>query len=176
MNRTLLMPVRISVGILALVFLLPPASAGQYSPAVQSARTYYVDSVAGNDDQPGTAPANAWKSLAKVNATTFLPGDRILLKSGSLWKGQLWPKGSGVNGRPITVDMYGGGVKPVIQGDGLAEDAVLLKNQEYWVIQNLEITNTGSTPGTRRGVHLAVEDYGEAHHLYIRSLTITFAR
>ncbi|HMD85498.1 MAG TPA: right-handed parallel beta-helix repeat-containing protein [Terriglobia bacterium] len=172
MNNTLLRPVRISVGILTLVFLLAPAAIGQNPPAVQSARTYYVDSVAGNDDRPGTTPANAWKSLAKVNATTFLSGDRILLKSGSLWKGQLWPKGSGVEGHPISLDMYGGGVKPVIQGDGLAEDAVLLKNQEYWEIQNLEITNNGSTPATRRGVHLAVEDYGDAHHVYIRSLTI----
>ena len=172
MNRTLLMPGRISAGILTLLLLLSPASVAQNPPAVQSARSYYVDSVAGNDDNAGATPAKAWKGLAKVNATTFLPGDRILLKSGSSWKGQLWPKGSGVDGRPITVDMYGGGVKPVIQGEGLAEDAVLLKNQEYWEIQNLEITNTGATPGTRRGVHLAVEDYGEAHHLYIRSLTV----
>jgi hypothetical protein len=139
---------------------------------VPSLRTYYVDSIAGNDDNSGTTPANAWKSLAKVNATTFLPGDRILLKSGSAWKGQLWPKGSGVDGRPITVDMYGGGVRPVIQGSGLVEDAVLLKNQEYWEIQNLEITNTGSTPSIRRGVHVALEGYGEAHHICIRSLTI----
>jgi len=162
----------ISTGILALVLLLAPAFAGQNPSAMQSARTYYVDSLAGNDANTGTTPASAWKSLAKVNATTFLPGDRILLKSGTAWRGQLWPKGSGVEGRPITVDMYGGGVKPVIQGEGLAEDAVLLKNQEYWEIQNLEITNTGSHPSIRRGVHLAVENFGEAHHIYLRSLTI----
>jgi hypothetical protein len=47
--------------------------------------------------------------------------------------------------------MYGGGVKPVIEGDGLAEDAVLLKNQEYWEIRNRELTNAGSTPSIRRG-------------------------
>ena len=172
MNRTQLMSETISAGMVTLVLLLAPVLAGQNPPAVQPAGTYYVDSAGGNDDNAGTTPANAWKSLAKVNATTFLPGDRILLKSGSLWKGQLWPKGSGVEGRPITVDMYGGGVKPVIHGEGLAEDAVLLKNQEYWEIQNLEITNAGSTPSIRRGVHVALEDYGEAHHVYIRSLTI----
>lgn len=114
----------------------------------------------------------AWKSLAKVNATRFRPGDRILLRSGSVWHGQLWPKGSGAEGRPILVDMYGGGVKPVIHGDGLAEDAVLLENQEYWEIENLEITNTGTTPAVRRGVHVEVENFGEAHHIYLRSLTI----
>jgi hypothetical protein len=134
--------------------------------------TYYVDSRGGNDATDGTTQSTAWKSLAKVNATLFLPGDRILLKSGSVWKGQLWPKGSGVEGRPIVVDMYGGGVKPIIEGSGLAEDAVLLKNQEYWEIQNLEITNTGTSAATRRGVHLALENYVEAHHIYIRRITI----
>ena len=95
-----------------------------------------------------------------------------MLKSGSVWHGQLWPKGSGAEGRPITVSMYGGGVKPVINGDGLFEDAVLLKNQEYWEIENLEITNSGPQRAERRAVHVALENYGQAHHIYIRSLTI----
>lgn len=159
--------------ILWTVFLDAAALPGRAShPPPTPPATYYVDSVSGNDSNPGTNPAAAWKSLVKINATTFLPGDRILLKSGSVWQGQLWPKGSGSEGHPITVDMYGGGVRPVIQGNGLAEDAVLLKNQEYWEIQNLEITNTGPTHATRRGVHVALENYGDAHHLYLRSLTI----
>ena len=133
---------------------------------------YYVDSRAGNDSNAGKNPAAAWKSLEIVNARTFLPGDRILLKSSSIWHGQLWPKGSGAEGRPITVGMYGGGVKPVINGSGLFEDAVLLKNQEYWEIEDLEITNTGPQRAERRAVHVALENYGEAHHIYIRSLTI----
>lgn len=144
----------------------------QNPSVVQVPEVYYIDSIAGNDARAGTSPETAWKSLAKINATTFRPGDRILLKSGSEWKGQLWPKGSGAEGRPIVLDMYGGGVKPVIRGAGLAEDAVLLKNQEYWEIQNLEITNTGPEPAVRRGVHIAVEDYGEAHHIYVRAMTI----
>ncbi|HEV2350596.1 MAG TPA: right-handed parallel beta-helix repeat-containing protein [Terriglobia bacterium] len=166
---------QIVVTALTMVAALAPAMALAAAPGLQPQNkptTYYVDSVQGNDGNAGTAPGAAWKSLEKVNATTFLPGDRILLKSGSMWKGQLWPKGSGAEGKPITVDMYGGGVRPVIQGAGLAEDAVLLKNQEYWEIQNLEITNTGNTAATRRGVHVAVENFGEAHHIYIRSLVI----
>ena len=43
-------------------------------------------------------------------------------------------------------DRYGGEAKPVINGHGEAEDAVLLKNQEYWEIRNLEVTNTGTSP------------------------------
>jgi Right handed beta helix region len=133
---------------------------------------YYVDSRGGDDANPGTNPLAPWKTLEKVNATTFHPGDEIMLRSSSVWRGQLWPKGSGTEGHPIRVDTYGGGVKPVINGDGLFEDAVLLKNQEYWEIANLEITNTGPGRVVRRGVHAALEDYGDAHHIYFRSLTI----
>ena len=144
----------------------------QDSPIQFAATDYYADSASGNDANTGTAPESAWKTLNKINAARFRSGDQILLHSGSAWRGQLWPKGSGEPGHPIKMGMYGGGVKPVINGDGLAEDAVLLKNQEYWEIENLEITNTGATRAIRRGVHVAVENFGEAHHIYLRSLTI----
>ncbi len=134
-------------------------------------RAYYVDFLSGNDTNTGTRPNAAWKTLEKVNSTTFAPGDRILFKSGSVWNGQLWPKGSGSEPQPILIDKYGGVAKPIINAGGV-EDAVLLKNQEYWEIQNLEITNTGAGPAVRRGVHVAVENYGEAHHIYLRGLTI----
>jgi hypothetical protein len=133
---------------------------------------YYVDAREGDDSHDGTNPATAWKSLEKINATTFLPGDRVLLKSGSVWQGQLWPKGSGVNGKPIKMGSYGKGVKPMINARGLFEDAVLLKNQQYWEIEGLEITNTGPVRAVRRGIHLALENFGEAHHIYLRNLTI----
>src|SRR6266567_2949094 len=87
---------------------LPGKRQPQSKPAA-----YYVDSRDGNHLNSGTTPASAWKSLAKVNSKTFHPGDRILLKSGSRWQGQLWPKGSGREGNPIVVDMYGGGVRPL---------------------------------------------------------------
>jgi hypothetical protein len=133
--------------------------------------SYYLDTSSGNDSTQGTEHA-PWKTLAKVNATTFHSGDRILFKSGAVWTGQLWPRGSGTAQSPIVIDKYGGDAKPVINGAGLAEDAILLKNQEYWEVRNLEITNTGSTPGTRRGVHLVAENVGELHHLYLQNLTI----
>jgi len=159
------------LGIFAVASIAEARFEGMRETAERS-MTYYADSRSGDDGKAGTTQEAAWKTLGKVNATTFLPGDRILLRSGSVWHGQLWPKGSGAEGRPITVGMYGGGVKPVIHGDGLFEDAVLLKNQEYWEIENLEITNTGPQRAERRAVHVALENYGEAHHIYVRSLTI----
>ena len=137
-----------------------------------AAANYYVDSKQGDDNGTGRTPGSAWKTLTRIDATTFSPGDHILLKSGSVFTGQLWPKGSGRDGAPIVIDQYGGDAKPLINGSGLAEDAVLLKNQEYWEISNLEITNHGKKPARRRGVHIAADNCGELHHIYLRSLEV----
>jgi len=133
---------------------------------------YYIDSVSGQDTNTGASPQAAWKSLARISATTFHPGDRILFKSGGVWTGQLWPKGSGTADHPITIDKYGGDALPVINGAGLAENAVMLKNQEYWEIRNLEITNTGETRALRRGVYVLAENSGDLHHIYLQHLTV----
>ncbi len=92
--------------------------------------SYYVDSVDGNDKNAGTSASAPWKTLAKVNERTFTAGDAILLKSGAKWTGQLWPKGSGSEQRPIVIDKYGGEAKPILEGAGRVKAAVLLKNQE----------------------------------------------
>lgn len=115
--------------------------------AASGGTTYYVDSTIGDDSNSGTSPETPWKSLDKVTATTFLPGDTILLKSGSVWNGEwLWPKGSGTADAPIKIDKYGGDALPVINGMGIDRGmnysgAVHLRNQEYWEIRNLEVTN-----------------------------------
>jgi hypothetical protein len=140
--------------------------------AEKAPSAYYLDAVAGNDANSGTSPETPWRTLNKVNATTFQPGDAILLKAGSAWDGQLWPKGSGAAGRPIRIGKYGQAAKPLIRGNGAVEDTVLLKNQEYWEIEDLEVTNSGTTKATRRGVHLAVDNFGEVHHLVVRRFTI----
>ncbi len=167
---------RVPVALLACPMLLAAAMFPSLRVALarspDGAAKYYVDSGSGRDSNSGTTPGTAWQTLTKLNGTTFHPGDHILFKSGGVWAGQFWPKGSGTAEHPIIVEKYGGEAKPVINGAGLAEDAVLLKNQEYWEIRNLEVTNTGATPAPRRGVHLVADNSGDLHHLYIQNLTI----
>jgi hypothetical protein len=148
-------------------------SAHQAARASASApTTYYIDAASGDDSYAGIAPDQAWKSLAKLNATIFQPGDTILLRAGDVWADQLWPKGSGEKDHPIRLGKYGEGAKPAIQGRGLVEDAVLLKNQEYWEIADLDVSNTGATAEVRRGVHIALENFGEAHHIVVQRMTV----
>ncbi|GAB3614395.1 carboxypeptidase regulatory-like domain-containing protein [Humibacter ginsengisoli] len=128
--------------------------------------TYYVDSAIGSDANPGTSATSPWQSLTKVDATTFQPGDRILLADGSEWSGvTLRPKGSGDATAGITISDYGSGSLPRIDGAGKVPNAVELFNQQYWTIQNIEVTNQApstSTPGANlgdfRGIYIGGDD------------------
>jgi hypothetical protein len=130
---------------LATALLLAPLS-------MAHAAIYHVDSTGGSDSNSGESPAKAWQSLEKINATTFQAGDRLLLKSGSVWAGRLHPKGSGNATMRIVIDRYGEGPKPIIHGGGIAGGAVLLENQQYWSIRNLEVTNLGSPAPKKMGI------------------------
>jgi len=101
--------------------------------------------------------STAWRTLAKVAATTFSPGDSVLLKRGTRCAGQLSPKGSGEPGRPIRVGAYGSGALPIIEA-GNADAGIKLFNQQHWMIETLETTGgnpygvfVSGTRGTLRG-------------------------
>ena len=101
--------------------------------------TYYV-SAGGDDANDGLSPDRAWQSINRVNAHLFEPGDVILFRSGDTWKGQLRPQGSGVEGKPITIDRYGPGELPEIDQEDREGAVVQLENQEYWEITHLSVT------------------------------------
>ena len=141
---------------------------------------YYVDSEKGNDLSDGLSEKNAWKSLDKVNSKTFHPGDKLLLKCGSVFSGQLTPKGSGTPDQPIIIDFYGNigdeygmNNRPRINAEGKTQSALYLFNVQNWDIRNLELTNTGSErePG-RSGVHIHMKNFGEAKNIRLAHLFI----
>jgi hypothetical protein len=114
--------------------------------------TYYI-STSGSDSNSGCSTSAPWKSLAKVNATTFAAGDSILFHDGDSWTGELKPKGSGTSGHSIVISSYSSGAKPIIAGAGAAA-AIYLVDQSYWTIENLEITNNAATAAVRSGIQL----------------------
>ena len=142
-----------------------------------TASTYHVDSSAGADRNSGMTPAQAWKTLDRVNRQVFLPGDLIRFKAGTRYIGQLKPQGAGrlIDGQPapIVVGKYGEGPLPRIDGEGKVLDAVLLRNVEYWEIQDLEVTNQGRVRMPwQTGVRLVADGCGTLHHLYLRNLDV----
>ena len=136
-------------------------------------KNYYIDAIGGNDSNNGNSISSSWKSLTKVNATTFAAGDSIMFKSGCTWTGQLYPKGSGSNGKPIVIDNYGTGNLPYFDGNGMTGTGVVyLYNQQYWEINDLEIVNNAASAGDRRGVRIEISNYGTANHIYLKSLNV----
>lgn len=170
MKRGIAICMVIIMALLALPFFYEPREV----LAEKIGTTYYVDSLHGNDDNNGTSENTPWKTARNVNRTTFQPGDRILLKAGSVWNGERFaPLGSGAEGAQITIDKYGDGNKPVLNGNGAVNECVYLNNQEYWDIRNLEITNDAEVDaGDRRGIYIRGENGGELNSIHISDCDI----
>jgi hypothetical protein len=136
------------------------------------ATTYYVSAQSGNDTNAGTSEQTPWKSLEKINSGHFLPGDRILLQAGSVWRSSLTVPSSGSSAAPIIIDRYGTGAMPRIDAGDVAENAVTIRNVEYVRVQNLELTNHGAGTAMRRGVLIAAENIGTLHRIAVTGLYI----
>jgi len=86
-----------------------------FSISLLAQTTYYISSSEGSDSNPGTSQNSPWETISKLNNTSFLPGDRILFKSGDKWGGAgLLIKNSGTSNSMILFGSYGSGSKPVL--------------------------------------------------------------
>lgn len=85
-----------------------------------SAVKYYVDATSGLDSNNGLTEASAWKTLNKVSNTTFSSKSEILLKKGETWNESLT-----LPNNNLTVDAYGNGALPILNG---AESFTVLNN------------------------------------------------
>ncbi|MCW7945649.1 hypothetical protein AAW14_27475 [Streptomyces hygroscopicus] len=163
---------------LGLAFVLVAGTASAQTETGAStyygATTYYVDCSAGNDSASGTSAAAPWRSLARVNAATFRPGDVIQFRAGTTCNGTLAPHGSGTTAAPIVARSYGTGPDARIDGQG-ATAAVLLHNVEGWELRHLDITSTGPAPAAdqqRVGIQVLLEDYGTGHHYVVADVNV----
>lgn len=156
---------------LPLLGITPAAAAPAPDPAYR-----FVDcqAPAGGD---GTVDSPL-SSLQQVNELQLEPGDHVFFKRGSVCDGSLQPQGSGEAGAPIVMDAYGDAAdeKPHIRGGGV-EETILLHNQEYWELRNLQVSNIDSDPAEqysheRRGVVIALEDFGQGDYYRVVGLDV----
>lgn len=108
-------------------------------PVVTTTR-YYIDNN-GSDSSDGLSPSTAWKTLSKVNAATFQPGDSVLFRRGNSWTGSLVIKSSGSAGARITFGAYGSGDKPRIIGNNSTLSAVLIQDAKYLTFENFDVSH-----------------------------------
>ncbi|GAA2749828.1 right-handed parallel beta-helix repeat-containing protein [Amnibacterium kyonggiense] len=154
----------------------PAVAAPADTGAVVTGTTYYVNCAAKKNGF-GTA-TSPWASLWAVNTHgRFSAGDVIRFKKGTTCTGKLTPKGSGAAGAPITIGSYGSGAKPTIAGGGTGMETatITLKNQAYWTIQDLHVTNRSKAAATtafRSGVLLLNDNGGYLFGMTLQRLTV----
>ena len=96
------------------------------------AAIYYVDSTGGSDSNNGMSQSSPWKTIAKVNSSSFNPGDSILFKMGDIWREELNVPSSGTSGNVITFGSYGTGVNPIFSGSALITAGWTRNSANIW--------------------------------------------
>jgi hypothetical protein len=111
------------------------------SPIPISGTVYYV-SPTGNDAANGTSTSTPWATLAKVNSSTFKPGDVIRLAGGNTFNvTTLTPSSSGTAAYPIVYTSYGTGRATVAPP---AASGLYIGDKDHLLIDNINFTATGS--------------------------------
>ncbi|MCF7848467.1 MAG: hypothetical protein K9M45_06420, partial [Kiritimatiellales bacterium] len=149
------------------------------SAAAASGATYHLDSTAGDDGNDGLSSQTAWKSLEKAGGAALVPGDRLLLRRGSVFDGSLALKVQGSKQKPIIVDAYGESpALPVIDARGHLA-GIHLSGCSYLEIANLEImADAGKVQGDEKarterfGVFSTTYRQGGSPHIHLRNLFI----
>ena len=107
-------------------------------------RGYHI-SAAGDDANPGTQ-AKPWRTVEKINAMDFEPGDTILFKGGEEFSGTviLDENDSGMEGQKVVVSSYGGG-RATING---GKESGLVSSGSHVAIKDLNFVGAGRKSGS----------------------------
>lgn len=138
-------------------------------------RYFYVDSIGGNDANNGTSGEKAWKTIDKVNAQVFMPGDVIRFKKGGEWHGMLEPKGNGAAFNPIVIESYGDAdcdKMPVIHGDG-SYAAIYLNGVSHWIVRGIKVTNHAEERAVRQGIAICGAPLGITEDITVEGCEVT---
>ena len=136
------------------------------------AETYYI-STTGNDGAAGTSIATAWRTVDKVNATAFGPGDHILFEGGETFAGGIWlHNGSyGTPTQPIVLSSYGTGRATIASG---ASFGFYAQNTGGVELRQLAFVGAGRLSNTNSGVVFYI-DSNNTHleHLRLEGLEVS---
>ena len=140
----------------------------------ETPKTYYLDATAGSDENEGTSPEKAWKTLDKASTFKYQPGDALFLKRGETFEGVLDITAEGTKKQPVVIDAYGEEEKekPLVKGRQMDLYAARIYNSSYVTMQHIAIENKGEYLSSRSGLKIECKDYGTSRGLVIRELTV----
>ena len=141
--------------------------------SIAQATEYYV-SPAGNDSNAGTSAQQAWKTINKVNVTTFKAGDSILFEGGQTFRGSLRFDGSdsGTRANPVTVGSYGKGRATISSG---SRNGLSAKDCGGFVIKDLIFVGSGREDAKgKRGIYFFTDKIDDKpEHIRIDNVKIS---
>ena len=113
-------------------------------PTDTQAATYYVDSVYGDNANAGTSPTAAWRDFTPVNGRTLGPGERLLLRRGSVFNQELRLSARGTPEVWAEIGSYGEGARPVIRRNWDIDDrCALIESPDYLAVRGLTVCFAG---------------------------------
>ena len=131
--------------------------------------TYYVDSAAGSNASAGISPDAAWKDFTNVNGRILGPGERLLIRRGSILNQELAVSARGTADHWAEIGAYGTGPRPVIRRNwDIGDRCALVQNPDFLHIHSLVVCHAAKglivtyTEAGHQG--LVIEDC-IAHHI-----------
>jgi Right handed beta helix region len=111
---------------------------------------YHVD-VFGRDDNPGTSPEKAWRTIERANRHDFKPGDRLLFAGSQTFAGNLiiGANDAETPERPVVIGTYGQGRAAIKAGLGTA---VLVKDASGVDVRDILCEGAGMSKNHGCGV------------------------
>ncbi len=140
-------PVQMQKALAILPSADPDCSARAWTPPVATngqAATYYVDGLGGDNARAGTSPETAWRDFTPVNGRTLGPGERLLIRRGSVINQEMSLSAHGAPQAWAEIGAYGEGARPIIRRNRDIDDrCVLIKNPDYLCIRGLTVCYAG---------------------------------
>lgn len=145
--------------------LAPPAPPQGAPPAA----TYYIDSARGDNASAGTSSDAAWKDFTNINGRKLGPGERLLIRRGSVINQELDISARGTAERWAEIGAYGEGPRPIIRRNWDIDDrCALVRDPDFLRISGLVVCHAGKglVVHYRGGGHsgVLIEDC-IAHHI-----------
>jgi hypothetical protein len=106
--------------------------------------SYYVDTVSGNDSNPGTEK-KPFKSIEKINSLQLQAGNSVFFAGSQSFSGTIKLKGiSGSKEKPVEIGSYGIGRATII---GANANSILADSCSWLHVKNLILTGNGRLKG-----------------------------
>lgn len=124
--------------------------------SVAQQKKYYV-AATGNDNSDGMSAQTAWKTIAKINAFDFKPGDSLFFEGGIIFNGniKLSSDDNGSAGKPVVFTSFGKGNATINAGD---EDGLLAVNTSFFKLISLNFEGSGVNTNKGSGIHFFAND------------------